>query len=68
MRWGRQPLPGDFPPYLRVAAVDLLAFGVDEWAWPFPEIFDVIGELATRGYAALGGDVWNTSSAFGCIA
>jgi|SRR5258706_3338066 hypothetical protein len=58
LRWGRRPLPDDFPPHLVRAALDLLPFGFDEWAWPYPEILEVIEELAARSYAILGGDVW----------
>lgn len=53
----REELPSDFPDHLLQAAQDLRQAHVDELAWPYPVVLDVIYALAAHGQVILGGDV-----------
>lgn len=51
-------LPGGFPARFLQAAYDLRQQGVAGLAWPYPTILEVVTVLTERGYAILGGDVY----------
>ncbi len=53
----REWFPRDFPDHLLQAAHDLRWLHVDELAWPYPVVFEVIDVLASHGLVISGGDV-----------
>lgn len=57
-RWQVQ-LPGD----LRAVAHDLRSIGVNELAWDYPAILNVIYILSQEGCVILGGDVYRLEEA-----
>ncbi|MGZ3602495.1 MAG: Imm40 family immunity protein [Ktedonobacterales bacterium] len=53
----REELPDDFPDHLLQAAQDLRQLYVDELAWLYLVVLDVIDVLAAHGLVISGGDV-----------
>lgn len=55
-------LPEDLPETLLQAARDLHPQHIGGFAWPYPEVLDVIDELSSRDLVTLGGDVFRVTA------
>lgn len=56
----RERLPSGFPTHLLDAATDLAPLDINELAWPYPLVLEVVNGLADHGQAILGGDVFRS--------